>query len=124
MRFFDKDAPITVQNFVGLAEGKKQWLHWGSILVAIFAVIALSVIAKLSGQVMGQFIALAVGIVYFLAGVHFDRNFLWVGLLLMAGAVAVSFIPRYPWTALGLVIAIGLLLPLMFRKRPSPANHG
>ncbi|MCM3879818.1 MAG: peptidylprolyl isomerase [Vicinamibacterales bacterium] len=24
-RLFDKDAPNTVQNFVGLAEGKKQW---------------------------------------------------------------------------------------------------
>ena len=22
---FDKDAPSTVENFVGLAEGKKQW---------------------------------------------------------------------------------------------------
>src|SRR5262245_19205733 len=25
VRFFDKDAPITAQNFVGLAEGKKAW---------------------------------------------------------------------------------------------------
>src|SRR5215210_2855544 len=24
-RLFDKDAPRTVENFVGLAEGKKQW---------------------------------------------------------------------------------------------------
>jgi peptidyl-prolyl cis-trans isomerase A (cyclophilin A) len=25
VKFFDKDAPKTVENFVGLAEGKKQW---------------------------------------------------------------------------------------------------
>lgn len=30
VRFFDKEAPRTVDNFVGLAEGTKPWTHPGS----------------------------------------------------------------------------------------------
>src|ERR1700749_1557196 len=30
VRLFESDAPITVQNFVELAEGKKEWVHPGT----------------------------------------------------------------------------------------------
>src|SRR5690242_18570831 len=86
-------------------EIRKGWLHWLSILLAVAGVIGLGMARKLDGQVMGQFLVLCIGIIYFLGGVHFDRNLLWLGPVLMAGAIAITYIPRYGWTGLGLVIA-------------------
>jgi hypothetical protein len=95
-------------------------LHWSSIILAIVAILAL-VAARHDeirgrGEIVGQLIAIAVGLVYFLAGVHFDRYFIWLGLFLMAGAVAISFVPAYGWTMLGVLISAGLALPVMWRR--------
>jgi peptidyl-prolyl cis-trans isomerase A (cyclophilin A) len=30
VRFFDKEAPKTVENFIGLAEGTREWVHPGT----------------------------------------------------------------------------------------------
>src|SRR5262245_15087519 len=51
------------------AEARREGAHWFSLLIAIVAVIALSIIQGVSGNVMGQYITLMVGVVYFLAGV-------------------------------------------------------
>jgi len=98
-------------------EVRRIWLHWVSIVLAIAGVVTLGVSRHLDGQVIGQFIALTIGVVYFLAGVHFDRNFLWLGPVLMAGSIAIGYVPRYGWTSLGAVIALGLVLPTFFRPR-------
>jgi hypothetical protein len=98
-------------------EARRIWLHWFSILLAIGGVVALGVTRHVDGQVIGQYMALTIGVIYFLAGVHFDRNFLWLGPLLMAGSVAIGYVPRYGWTSLGAVIALGLVLPTLFRRR-------
>src|SRR5260221_1963479 len=90
------------------AEVIKINLHWASILLGIAGVVALAMSRGLQGQVVGQYIALTIGLIYFLSGVHFDRNFLWSGPLLMAGSVAISYVPRYGWTSLGLLVALGL----------------
>jgi H+/Cl- antiporter ClcA len=102
-------------------EVRKSMLHWLSILLAIAGVIALSIARHLPGQVVGQFIALTIGLIYFLGGVHFDRNLLWLGPLLMAGAVAITYVPHYGWTALGLLVGLGLVVPTWFRNKTPAA---
>jgi hypothetical protein len=92
-------------------------LHWLSILLAIVGVIALGIVRHVDGQTIGQFIALTIGLIYFLAGVHFDRNLLWLGPSLMAGAIAITYVPHYGWTALGALVALGLVVPTFFRTR-------
>jgi hypothetical protein len=98
-------------------EVRRSMLHWLSILLAIAGVAALSIARDLHGQVVGQFIALTIGLIYFLGGVHFDRNLLWLGPLLMAGAVAITYIPNFGWTALGLLVGLGLVVPTFFRAK-------
>jgi hypothetical protein len=92
-------------------------LHWGSILLAIAGVIALGIARHVDGQTIGQFIALTIGVIYFLGGVHFDRNLLWLGPVLMAGAVAITWMPNHGWTALGALVALGLIIPTFFRRQ-------
>ena len=105
-------------------EARRGCLHWaGGILLAIAAPIALAaVIPALRGTVMGQLIVVMIGLVYFTAGVHFDRNLLWLGPVLIAGGVLVGLAPRYGWTALGVVIALGLVVPTLFPTRRNPTD--
>jgi hypothetical protein len=103
--------------------GRRAILHWmGGIGLAIGVSIALAAtIPGLRGSACGQLIVATIGLVYFLAGVHFDRNFLWLGPLLIGGAVGVGFIPRYGWTGLGAVIAIGLAVNAVLASRSASA---
>ena len=96
-------------------------LHWLSILLAIAGVIGLGIARHVEGQTIGQFIALTIGLIYFLGGVHFDRNLLWLGPLLMGGAIAITYVPHYGWTALGLVVGLGLVIPTLLRRKPIAA---
>jgi len=103
------------------AERVRIALHWGSILLAIAGVIALGVTRHVDGQTIGQFIALTIGVIYFLGGVHFDRTLLWLGPALMAGAIAITYVPHYGWTGLGLLVGVGLVVPTLLRRTPSVA---
>jgi hypothetical protein len=105
------------------AEARRAVLHWtGGGLLAVATPFALAaVIPALRGTAGGQLIAVMFGFVYFLAGVHFDRNFLWLGLVLIAGGVLVGLAPRYGWTSLGVVVALGLVVPSLFPPRRTAA---
>ncbi len=94
-------------------------LHFmGGILLAVIFSFALAVLSPpLRSPLIGQVLVVMIGLVYFLAGVHFDRNFLWLGPLVMAGGVLVGLVPRYGWTALGIVIALGLVVPTLLPTR-------
>jgi hypothetical protein len=105
------------------AEARRSLLHWacGGILAVATPFALAAVIPALRGPAGGQLIAVNFGLVYFLAGVHFDRNFLWLGLVLIAGGVLVGLAPRYGWTTLGVIIALGLVVPTLFPQRRAPA---
>jgi hypothetical protein len=96
-------------------------LHWfAGMLLAIASAIALaSIIPALRGQAGGQLIVVMIGLVYFLGGVHFQRYLLILGPVLIIGGLLVGYVPRYGWTALGAVIALGLVIPTFF---PQPAG--
>ena len=110
------------------AMGRRLGLHFGvGVVLAIAASLATGMIFKtLSGQQVGQLVVIMIGIVYFLAGVHIAPYFLWLGPVLIAGGLAVGFVPHYGWTMLGAVIAIGLILPTFFHRSaplpPQPAK--
>ena len=95
-------------------------LFWvGGAILIIFCSAGISiVIPHMNGQVCGQITVILVGLFYFLGGVHYDRNFLWLGPILCACGVFVGLVPHYGWTALGVVFALGLIGPTLFTPRP------
>ncbi|MGD0461111.1 MAG: hypothetical protein ABSB74_01355 [Tepidisphaeraceae bacterium] len=93
------------------------WLG-GSLLIVLCAIAICVAIPGVRGQAPGQIVVMMVGIFYFLGGVHYDRNFLWLGPVLCVGGVLVGFVPHYGWTALGIVFALGLMGPTLFAPRP------
>ena len=105
-------------------EIRKSMLHWFSILLAIAGIAALCIARHIEGQVVGQFIAMTIGLIYFLGGVHFDRNLLWLGPLLMAGAVAITWVPNHGSTTLGLLVGLGLVVHMVPRQTARCVTEG
>ena len=103
---------------------KRALLHFGGgiLLGWIFCIALAAMIEPLRGPKGSQVFVVMIGMVYFLWGVHEDRYFLWLGPVLMAGGVLVGFFPHFGWTALGIVIALGLILPTFKRSKPSPSE--
>ena len=83
----------------------------------LLALCALAAKHRVSGQGVGQVATLVVGIVYFLAGVHLDRRWMPSGLLLIIGSAAITFVPRFPWTVLGVVVSLAVVLPTFLSRR-------
>ena len=97
--------------------GLTQAMHWGTIFLAMVVLCALAAGRRISGEAIGQVATMIVGIVYFLAGVHFDRRWMISGLLLLVGSAAITWVPQYAWTSLGLVVFLALVIPAFVRPR-------
>ena len=96
--------------------GRRHALHWGTIFFAGVAVISIAFSHRFDGGVIGQLFALISGVVFFLGGLHLDRRTLWPGVLLICGAVAIDHIQPYPWTIVGWVTAVGLVVSALWMK--------
>jgi hypothetical protein len=92
------------------ADGKRHLLHWGAVLVAIALAVALGVSGAWPSSTLHTVILLVLALGYFTAGLHLDRSFLWVGLLMGAGSIVVTFVSLYAWTGLGIALAVSLTI--------------
>jgi hypothetical protein len=101
------------------AVDRKARLHFmfGGLL-SVAAVIGLACcVPSFRGPMTGQVVVVLFGMVYFLAGVHLDRSFLWLGPVLIVGGIVVGLVPHYGWSALGVVIALGLCAAAIIGSR-------
>jgi len=98
----------------------RQFLHW---LFPIFAVRVLF-LQQARGQMSAESVALVVlvllALTCFLAGVHFDRSFVWVSVVLVAAAILGTEVETYLWLiavfgAVALVLAV--LSSVLLRRR-------
>jgi hypothetical protein len=101
-------------------EKRRSMLHWAvGLPLAIVSALALAtVIPTLRGPAGSQVLLVMIGLVYYFWGVYVDRNFLWLGPVLIVGGIVVRFIPVYPWTCVGAVIALGLIIPPLLKRVP------
>jgi hypothetical protein len=100
------------------ALGIRGLLHMGGgMMLAVAFTVAMSELYEPLRPFSGQLIVAFVGMLYFLWGVHYHRYFLFLGIIVMAGVVVVERVPHFGWTALGVVIALGLILPTLIPWR-------
>lgn len=88
--------------------GIRHALHWGGMLVIIGLSVLLAIKGLIRGEVLGQVILLIVALGWWMAGVHFDRKFLWLGGVMMLGFIGTLVFSRFAWTAMGVFIAAAL----------------
>ncbi len=105
--------------------GRRHMLHWASIFLGMGAITLIALANGLSHEVFGQLTGMVVGLVYFLAGVHFRISvFLWLGPLAMAGAALVGYFDRWGWTLLGVLMAAGVVAATMRRSPVEEHSQG
>jgi hypothetical protein len=90
--------------------GIRHALHWGGMLIVVALAVVLAASGHIEGMELGRVILLLVAFGWWAAGVHFDRTFLLLGGMMMAGFVGTLIFPHYVWTALGILIAISLII--------------
>ena len=98
--------------------GRRQLLHWGGMMVAIALAVVSPALGVLPWESLNSVILLIVALGYFTAGVHGDRAFLWVGVLMAAGYLLVTLVSAYAWTIVGVALAIALTIAGLRERRP------
>ncbi|OPX32330.1 MAG: hypothetical protein B1H09_00655 [Gemmatimonadaceae bacterium 4484_173] len=88
--------------------GKKHAIYWSGLLTITILAVLLGIRGFIHGAVISQVILLVVAMGWWGAGVLFDRYFLYLAGIMMAGFTAALFLDRYVWTAMGMLLAITL----------------
>ena len=90
--------------------GMRHMAHWAAMLVGVALGVLMVKGGMLTGEGMGAFAILVVGLAYVLAGVHLDRLFVWPGLLMLAGYGVLVLAQGPTWTIVGVLVSVGLAI--------------
>ncbi len=102
--------------------GIKHTLHWSGMMVFTALAILMGVKGIICGVVISQVILLIVALGWWTAGVHFDRNFLWLGGIMALGFIGTLFLDKYAWTIMGTLLGVTLII-IAIRKGRKNASR-
>ncbi len=89
-------------------EGVRHGLHWGGMMVFIWLAVMLAIKGLIKGELVSQVILLIAAFGWWTAGVHFDRNFLWLSGVMAAGFICSIYLHNYVWVGTGVLMFIAL----------------
>src|ERR1700681_4214442 len=104
----------------------RQALHWLGPVLAVKILFMQHARGQMATNAVALTIILLLAVTCFLAGVHFDRGFYWVSVLLALAAVIGTEIETYLWfVALLFLIGVAIaVLSAMLLRRGSKASAG
>jgi hypothetical protein len=102
----------------------KQALHWLGPIVAVRIVFLQLARGQMDTATVALMILLILSVTSFLAGLHFDRSFIWLSILLLLVALIGTEIEAYIWliVAIGLVAAALVIFSALLMRRRSSAG--
>src|SRR5579875_539606 len=98
----------------------KQAAHWLGPIVAVRIIFLQLARGQMAADSVALMILLVLAITSYLAGIHFDRSFVWLSLLLVLAALGGTKVEAYLWLLLVIaVLLIGLVVfsTVLIRRR-------
>ena len=104
----------------------KQALHWLGPIVAVRIIFLQLARGQMAADAVALMILLVLAVTCYLAGVHFDRTFVWVSVFLVLAALGGTEIEAYLWllVVLAVIAAALVVFSAILIRRRTPAAPG
>jgi hypothetical protein len=103
--------------------GVMQALHWLGPILAVRIIFLQLARGQMAADSVRLMILLVLAVTVYVAGIHFDRAFIWVSIVLALAALGGTEIEAYFWLILvaGLVMAaLAVFSTVLIRRRAAP----
>jgi len=100
----------------------KQALHWLGPIVAVRIIFLQLARGQMAGDAVAIMILLVLAVTAYLAGIHFDRSFVWVSAILALAALGGTEVEVYLWLVVViavLMVALVVVSTVLLRRRPA-----
>jgi hypothetical protein len=119
------------QLSVGITHGRPAWqlplvqaLHWLGPIVAVRIIFLQLSRGQMAADAVALMILLVLAVTVYLAGLHFDRSFIWVSLVLVLAALGGTEVEAYFWLMVVVVLlmtALAVFAGVLIKRRTAAA---